>query len=336
MKESLSKFMAESTKRHDENSNLIKEMRASTDAAIRNQRASIKALDIQIGQTIMVLQERGSGSLPNSIEMNQRDHVKSILTIVKVDTSLICLLADLGASISVMPYSTFTNLGLGELAPTKLIIELVDRTRKRPKGIAENVLVGLRERMELDLEARLMGEDLILNISLRSNDEGRKIHIDCGYNLQFTCMIDAYRDEGMGDVIVGKPFCREIYVKVRRFDGMITIYNGNDGVTYQMLTHPDPVPLGQNVVPSAEKTDSSQQGLEFLFSPLLDEYYNPTHGLAEENNNDQAPNASFQEAEFINPLCTRVQEIGESSMPVRGNPSMPVQTRRQLATDPEM
>ncbi|GKA62044.1 retrovirus-related pol polyprotein from transposon TNT 1-94 [Tanacetum coccineum] len=125
----------------------------------------------------------------------------------------------------------------------------------------------------------------------------------------------------------------------------------------------DPVPPRQNVVPSAEKTDSSQQGLEFLFSPLLEEYYNPTHDQAEENNNDQAPNASFQEAEFINPFCTRVQEIGESSSrnidntdvhsfqpqshdyrwtrdhpleQVRGNPTMPVQTRRQLATDPEM
>ncbi|GJQ98818.1 retrovirus-related pol polyprotein from transposon TNT 1-94 [Tanacetum coccineum] len=124
----------------------------------------------------------------------------------------------------------------------------------------------------------------------------------------------------------------------------------------------DPVPPRQNV-PSAEKTDSSQQGLEFLFSPLLEEYYNPTHDQAEENNNDQAPNASFQEAEFINPFCTRVQEIGESSSrnidntdvhsfqpqshdfrwtrdhpleQVRGNPTMPVQTRRQLATDPEM
>ncbi|GJW01504.1 retrovirus-related pol polyprotein from transposon TNT 1-94 [Tanacetum coccineum] len=125
----------------------------------------------------------------------------------------------------------------------------------------------------------------------------------------------------------------------------------------------DPVPPRQNVVPSAEKTDSSHQGLEFLFSPLLEEYYNPTHGLAEENNTDQAPNASFQEAEFINPFCTRVQELGESSSrnidntdvhsfqpqshdyrwtrdhpleQVRGNPTMPVQTRRQLATDPEM
>ncbi|GJY46184.1 hypothetical protein Tco_0435247 [Tanacetum coccineum] len=74
-----------------------------------------------------------------------------------------------------------------------------------------------------------------------------------------------------------------------------------------------PVPPRQNVVPTAEKTDLSQQGLKFLFSPLLEEYYNPTHGQAEENNNDQAPNASFQEVEFINPFCTWVQEIGESS-----------------------
>ncbi|GJY21191.1 hypothetical protein Tco_0393757 [Tanacetum coccineum] len=72
----------------------------------------------------------------------------------------------------------------------------------------------------------------------------------------------------------------------------------------------DPVPPRQNVVPTAEKTDSSQQGLEFLFSPLLEEYYTPTYGQAEENNNDQASNASFQEAEFINPFCTRVQETG--------------------------
>ncbi|GJV16241.1 hypothetical protein Tco_1361564 [Tanacetum coccineum] len=103
-----------------------------------------------------------------------------------------------------------------------------------------------------------------------------------------------------------------------------------------------------------KKTNSSQQGLEFLFSPLLEEYYNPAHGHAEDNNNDQALNASFQEDEFINPFCTRVRETGESSSrnidntdvqsfqpqshdyrwtrdhpleQVRGNPTMPVQTR---------
>ncbi|GJS65552.1 hypothetical protein Tco_0680116 [Tanacetum coccineum] len=64
----------------------------------------------------------------------------------------------------------------------------------------------------------------------------------------------------------------------------------------------------QNVVPTAEKTDSSHQELEFLFSPLIEEYYTLAHGHAEENNNDQASNASFQEAEFINPFYTRQTE----------------------------
>ncbi|GJV64223.1 putative reverse transcriptase domain-containing protein [Tanacetum coccineum] len=137
-----------------------------------------------------------------------------------------------------MPLSTYLNLGLGKLAHTRLTVELADRIVKYPKGIAENILVGigkftfpidfiildmpedikvplilgrpflstarakidvykrkitlrvgeekiifksvkpssslikrvymlsLREIMELDLEARLMGETLVLNRSL--------------------------------------------------------------------------------------------------------------------------------------------------------------------------
>ncbi|GKC01915.1 hypothetical protein Tco_0993525 [Tanacetum coccineum] len=50
MEESLSKFMAEYAKRHDENSNLIKEIRASTDAATMNQGASIKHRKFKSGK----------------------------------------------------------------------------------------------------------------------------------------------------------------------------------------------------------------------------------------------------------------------------------------------
>ncbi|GKE66066.1 putative reverse transcriptase domain-containing protein [Tanacetum coccineum] len=182
------------------------------------------------------------------------------------------------------------NLRLGELAHTRLTVELADRTVKYPKGIAENVLVGigkftfpldfiildmpedikvplilrrpflstarakinvykrkftlrvgeekiifkrvksasslikrvymlsLRERMELDLEARLIGEtlvnqgdDLMPTIEegevieeFRTRDEDldtgiddypsycnndMKIRIDCAHNLKFSCMI---------------------------------------------------------------------------------------------------------------------------------------------------
>ncbi|GJW14792.1 hypothetical protein Tco_0018925 [Tanacetum coccineum] len=63
LEESLTKFIAESAKRHEENSNIIKEIRVSTNAAIRNQGASIKTLEIQIGQMSKVLQERRFRSL---------------------------------------------------------------------------------------------------------------------------------------------------------------------------------------------------------------------------------------------------------------------------------
>ncbi|GKB36267.1 hypothetical protein Tco_0881209 [Tanacetum coccineum] len=86
MEDTLSKFISESAKRHEENSNLIKEIRASTNTAIRNQGASIKTLEIQIGQMSKVLQERGFGSLPSSTEANPRDQVKLISTTIKVDS----------------------------------------------------------------------------------------------------------------------------------------------------------------------------------------------------------------------------------------------------------
>ncbi|GKF17079.1 hypothetical protein Tco_0061997, partial [Tanacetum coccineum] len=88
LKESLTKFMAESAKRHEENSNIIKEIRASTDAAIRNQGTSIKTLEIQIGQMNKVLQERGIRGLPSSTEPNPMDHARSIST-TKADSSKI-------------------------------------------------------------------------------------------------------------------------------------------------------------------------------------------------------------------------------------------------------
>ncbi|GJW35190.1 putative reverse transcriptase domain-containing protein [Tanacetum coccineum] len=78
--------MTKSAKRHEENSNIIKEIRASIDAAIRNQGASIKTLEIQIRQMSKVLQERGFGSLSSSTKTNTRDQVKSFST-AKADFS---------------------------------------------------------------------------------------------------------------------------------------------------------------------------------------------------------------------------------------------------------
>nr|GEV20797.1 Pol polyprotein [Tanacetum cinerariifolium] len=53
-----------------------------------------------------------------------------------------CLaLADLGASINLLPLSIWKNLKLPTLNDTKLVLELADRTISKPTGVAENVFV---------------------------------------------------------------------------------------------------------------------------------------------------------------------------------------------------
>nr|GFA38907.1 integrase, catalytic region, zinc finger, CCHC-type, peptidase aspartic, catalytic [Tanacetum cinerariifolium] len=106
----------------------------------------------------------------------------------------------------------------------------------------------------------------------------------------------------------------------------------------------------------------SQQELDLLFGPLYDEFFNavsnpqdkqpttniqptsapstPAYVHTEENNNNQAEEEHLLDDEFTNTFCASTQEVVESSShnieQVRGNPSRPVQTRRQIATDPEM
>ncbi|XP_039116603.1 uncharacterized protein LOC120252498 [Dioscorea cayenensis subsp. rotundata] len=50
-------------------------------------------------------------------------------------------LADSGASINVMPYKLFLKLGLEDMRPTRMTIQLADRSIKKPRGVVEDVLV---------------------------------------------------------------------------------------------------------------------------------------------------------------------------------------------------
>ncbi|CAA0819097.1 Unknown protein, partial [Striga hermonthica] len=48
---------------------------------------------------------------------------------------------DLGAGINLMPFSIFQRLGLGDLRPTRMCLQLADRSIRYPKGVVEDVLV---------------------------------------------------------------------------------------------------------------------------------------------------------------------------------------------------
>nr|GFA01808.1 putative ribonuclease H-like domain-containing protein [Tanacetum cinerariifolium] len=118
------------------------------------------------------------------------------------------------------------------------------------------------------------------------------------------------------------------------------------------------VPQRQDVYSSADADVPSQQELDMLFGPLYDKFSNAglnastniqstsapsthTNVNAEKNNNNQTKEGEhIPDDEFTNLFCAPTQEVAESSShnieQVRGNPSRPVQTRQQLATDLEM
>nr|GEZ00284.1 reverse transcriptase domain-containing protein [Tanacetum cinerariifolium] len=52
-------------------------------------------------------------------------------------------LADLGGSINLMPLSIWKKLSLPELTPTRMTLELVNRSITRPKGVVEDVFVNV-------------------------------------------------------------------------------------------------------------------------------------------------------------------------------------------------
>ncbi|XP_022897540.1 uncharacterized protein LOC111411218 [Olea europaea var. sylvestris] len=52
-------------------------------------------------------------------------------------------LLDLGTSVNLMPHSIYLLLGLGEIKPTSVVLQLADRSTIRPRGVVEDVLVQI-------------------------------------------------------------------------------------------------------------------------------------------------------------------------------------------------
>ncbi|XP_059650641.1 uncharacterized protein LOC132296454 [Cornus florida] len=50
-------------------------------------------------------------------------------------------LLDLGPSVNLLPYSVYLQLKLGELKSTSIILQLVDRSTKQPRGVVEDVII---------------------------------------------------------------------------------------------------------------------------------------------------------------------------------------------------
>ncbi|GKA70472.1 reverse transcriptase domain-containing protein [Tanacetum coccineum] len=88
-------------------------------------------------------------------------------------------LADLGASINLMPLSIWKKLSLPELTPTRMTLELADRSITHPKGLAEDVYVKVGKfHFPTDFVVVDFGADLRVNRSYSSTNDKSVNRID--------------------------------------------------------------------------------------------------------------------------------------------------------------
>ncbi|XP_071729940.1 uncharacterized protein [Rutidosis leptorrhynchoides] len=85
------------------------------------------------GECSLVLQHE----IPLKLGDTRRFTVPCYLQDVQISNAL----ADLEANVNLMPYSLFQNLGLKDLRPTRMTIQLVNISVIIPRGIAEDILV---------------------------------------------------------------------------------------------------------------------------------------------------------------------------------------------------
>ena len=85
--------------------------------------------------------EQSTSLIRNNLSPKYKDPGSPTISIVVGNSKLGHALVDLGASVNLLPYSVYVDLGLGELELTNITLQLADRSVKIPRGIVKDVLV---------------------------------------------------------------------------------------------------------------------------------------------------------------------------------------------------
>ena len=85
--------------------------------------------------------EQSTSLIRNNLPLKYKDPGSPTISIVVGNSKLGHALVDLGASVNLLPYSVYVELGLGELEPTNITLQLAGCSVKIPRGIMKDVLV---------------------------------------------------------------------------------------------------------------------------------------------------------------------------------------------------
>ncbi|GJZ67843.1 homeodomain-like protein [Tanacetum coccineum] len=148
--------------------------------------------EIKIKELSMVkLNARCSAILQNELPPKEKDPGSFILPCTIGSTTVSNALANLGASIIVMPFSLFKRLGLGSPMPINMVIEITNRSMQSPKGIINNVLVKISkfkfpvdfvilDSVEDDKVPIILGRPMLATAHARIDVFGKKISLGVG------------------------------------------------------------------------------------------------------------------------------------------------------------
>ena len=91
------------------------------------------------------LTEQVSAIIENKAMVKYKDPGCPTISVQIGDSFVERALLDLGASVNLLPYSIYKQLGLGELKATTITLSLADRSIKVPRGVVEDVLVQVEK-----------------------------------------------------------------------------------------------------------------------------------------------------------------------------------------------
>nr|GFA86452.1 hypothetical protein [Tanacetum cinerariifolium] len=179
-----------------------------------------------------------------------------------------CLaLADLGASINLMPLSIWKKLRLPTLNDTKMVLELADRTISKPTGVAENVFVKVS-----------------------------KFYFPADF-----VILDFVADPRV-PLILGKPFLSTAHALIDVYEGEITLRHDDQSLTLKCGDTPS---ISYNNLESLNKDqpfelmcDASDYNVGSVLGQRIEKHFRPIH-YARKTMNQTEANYTTTEKEML-------------------------------------
>lgn len=96
-------------------------------------------------ETVKAIEHCSAIILDRTLPKKSKDSGSFIIPCIFNDFIRIQALCDSGASVNLMPLSIFRMLGLDQLQPTCVTIQLADRSTVYPKGVAEDIIIRVED-----------------------------------------------------------------------------------------------------------------------------------------------------------------------------------------------